>query len=446
MKMLNLSANPIAVLVSAAISVALPLQVSWGAPNEDSAAHTPQPIRLSKVSEPPELKGLTQRPYVPPPEVDRKFLNSRISKADPKVPESIPPAIKDLDELIAEEPQRSDFYLIRAELSCYNHAPARDIIDDVDKSIAAYRRDSSSYANLQGHYAVRAHAQLDAGQFEQAVRDLDAALREDYQRGYEIFNDGGADPRKTKVACAWSLPDFDTLQTKFPKDSRPLLYRGLYLDFYTSFHGDDDLSGAVAAFKAAAAIDAKSPLPHFFLGQLDILGRAGGLMSTANASCIDDIVPRTEACKKLDVIHEDGIRELTTTIALDPSFAPAFEIRAEGYLETKQYQQAIRDYSDALIHEASEHERGSLLNDRALAETNAGALQPAVEDFGASIKLSCKPTDLNLCNQYVNRANAFVKLRTYDRALDDLSMAIRSNLGPVLPLGYFPVPEDLPGV
>jgi tetratricopeptide (TPR) repeat protein len=134
-------------------------------------------------------------------------------------------------------------------------------------------------------------------------------------------------------------------------------------------------------------------------------------------------------------LHENGVRELTAALALDPGFAPAYEERAEAYMKLKQYDQAIRDYTDALRLESKQKEMGVLHNDRGLAKFHIGLYKSSMEDFAQAVTLLCKSDVEKQCDEYVNRANAYAKLKDYSHAVEDLSRAIRSHLGGTLVWG-----------
>jgi tetratricopeptide (TPR) repeat protein len=384
---------------------------------------------LARAIEPPELKGPSARSRIPPTAADVLLIGSQALKADPDHPETLAPALKDLNDVIALAPERSDLYLVRATLSCFNRAEASSVVADINKSIELYRPGQSAYENLAGHYALRARVELDTGHFADSVKDLDLAIAQNYDNAADIFNDGKVEPSKSSRRCAWTQPDLDLLASKLPADGRPFIYKGLYLNFFSRFSIENRSAASLEAFNRAAELAPKSPLPHYYEGLLYISGNLGGMMSKANSGCLDYVVPRTEACGALDQLHENGVHELTAALALDPDFAPAYEERAEAHLKLKQHAQAIRDYGDALRLETNQKEMGILFNDRGLAKFNIGRYKSSVEDFTQAIKLLCNSDVEKQCDEYVNRANAYAKLRNFPAAAEDLSMAIRSHLG-----------------
>jgi tetratricopeptide (TPR) repeat protein len=147
------------------------------------------------------------------------------------------------------------------------------------------------------------------------------------------------------------------------------------------------------------------------------------MMSMKNAKCLDWEVPRTPACLELDETHRTGIRSLTQAIALDPKLGPAYRLRANGLSKLKEYGQAIRDYDTALeLISTGEHARISY-NDRGLAKVALGQYQGAVSDFSQSIALGCKDYGC-----YVNRADAYLKLQNYTKAIENISLSIKRFL------------------
>jgi tetratricopeptide (TPR) repeat protein len=377
------------------------------------------------------------RARIQPKAVDLEFVNSKVIKSvDPDHPETIAPALQELDHLIAEAPDRSDFYLLRANFKCLERADPHAVISDIDKSIRLHHAGDSAYENLQDHYALKARVELDSNNYGDSLRELELAAAEDYDDASSAFNDGKTKPSQQSRLCVWTLADFNLLAQKLPQDFRPHLFKGIYLDLYSRF--DVEGNGArdiLAAYERAAQLAPDSALPHYFSGRLYIGGSLGGLTSMPRAKCLDFVVPRSQECLKLDELRTRGVQELTAAIALDRGFTSAYEERAEAFFQLKQYRQAIRDYTDALRLERKPNEKGILYNDRGLASVNLGKYQSAVDDMTQSIRLRCDKPGNDRCDEYVNRADAYVKLKDYRHAVDDYSMAIRSALNGVLIFG-----------
>ena len=312
-----------------------------------------RPESPRQIVEPAELTGPAKPTPPPPTAAMRRFVESKaIQAADPKDAKTLAPALRELDALIQAEPRNSDFYLLRASLSCHAHVSPRSILADIDQSISLHAFSKvGPYPTLKDHYGLKAKVEFDNGQYQDAMSDLDAAIKQNYDSGEQIFNDGNVEPTTTTQLCVWTQPDLDLLAQKFPTDYRPLIYRGLYLSFFYSFSLDSDYKPVLEAFQRAVALNPASPLPHYFIGGLYTMGRLGGLFSTASAKCIDDFVPRTAACLALDELHRTGVRSLTRAIAVEPTFRPAYQMRALALAKLKLYRQAIRDYDKVVVTE-----------------------------------------------------------------------------------------------
>ena len=403
------------------------MPVLWG--QSATSGHKPHgrsDVHLLQIAEPPELVGPPVPTPTPPSPASRQFVESKVIRAaDPKDPRTLPPAIRELTTLILAEPTNSDFHFLRATLSCYNRAKAKDILDEIALSISLHENSkSSSDPTLKDRYALKAKVEFESGRFEESMRDLDAAIREDYEDAEDIFNDGNVKPSTTTQPCVWSQADFDTLGRQFPKDYRPSLYRGLYLTFFHRFDVESDYNAVLDAFQRAAALNPASPLPHFFIGSLYTVGGLGGMMSMKNARCLDDVVPRTAECIALDEAHRTGVRSLTQAIALDPKFGPAYALRADALSKLKEYRQAIRDYDAVLLLTHTKKAAHTAYNDRGLSRAALGQYQAAVLDYTQAIALGCE----DLCGSYDNRADAYIKLHNHANAIEDISASIKQSL------------------
>jgi tetratricopeptide (TPR) repeat protein len=382
-------------------------------------------IRPNSVAEPPELDRAPLPPPPPPTPATRQFAQSKaIRAADPEVPATLGPAIHELNSLIEQEPRNSDFYFLRASLACYAHAGEEDILHDVAASMSLHDSHRSAYETLREHHVLKAKIEFEHGHYQEAMRDLDEAIKEDYETAQQVFNDGKTKASMTTQPCAWTLPDLDALADRFQADYRPPLYRGLYLSYFLAFDLNSDYKPVLDAFNHAAELAHTSPLPHFFTGTLYTIGRLGGLMSIANAKCLDYIVPRTEPCAALDDARRTGVRALTRAIALDSKFTPAYAIRANALYDLKEYRQAIRDYDQVLELAVRGKPTRSTYNDRGLAKMALRDYRSAVKDFDQSISLGCDES----CQSYDNRADAYLKLGEYAKAIADINRSINRVL------------------
>jgi tetratricopeptide (TPR) repeat protein len=129
-------------------------------------------------------------------------------------------------------------------------------------------------------------------------------------------------------------------------------------------------------------------------------------------------------CLALDDAHRTAVRSLTRAIALDPKFGPAYELRAISFTDLKDYRQAVRDY-DKVVELISEPEAARIAyNDRGLAKISLGEYESAIQDFTKSIAMGCEKS----CDSYKNRADAYIKLHNYPKAIADVSASIKETL------------------
>jgi tetratricopeptide (TPR) repeat protein len=355
-----------------------------------------------------------------------QFIQSKaITAADPHEVKTLAPAIREITELIRLEPTNSEFYLVRATYLCYVRASSAEVLDDISRSISLHQQSTlTAFPTLREHYALKAKVEFESSHFEDSMRDLDAAIATDYDDAQQVFNDGNVKPTKTAQPCVWTEADFDTLERRFPQDYRPSLYRGLYLTFFYSFDLDSDYSPVLDAYHRAATLNPHTPLPELLIGDLYIVGRLGGMMSIKSTQCLDDIVPRTPECLALDEFHRTGVRSLTQAIAIDPNFGSAYAVRAIAFSKLKEYRQAIRDYDKVLELKPIREAARISYNDRGLAKAALGEYQSAILDFTQSIAIGCKET----CGSYDNRADAYLKLHNYPKAIEDISSSIKLTL------------------
>lgn len=375
--------------------------------------------------EPPELTG-DAAPVLPGPSTaETKFVQSKaLREADPHDTKTLGPAIRELDELILIEPTNSAFYFTRATLSCYNGGNPIQILADVARAVSlqAHSR-SHEHPTPRDLLAFKAKIEFESGHLEQSMADLDSAIKYDYKTAGDVFNDGNVKPTTTKDPCVWTQSDLDTLEQRFPTDYRPPLYRGIYQNFFLRFDVESDRKEVIAAFQHSAELNSTVALPPFFIGQLYTEG-LGGFMSMQNAKCLDWVEPRTPECTALDETQNKGIRFLTQTIALDRNFTAAHELRAEAYLKLKEYRKAIRDFDRVLELAPSGENARIAYNDRGIAKSSQGQYEAAVQDFTKSIAMGCNES----CGSYDNRADAFMKLHNYPKAIEDISRSIKKTL------------------
>jgi tetratricopeptide (TPR) repeat protein len=356
--------------------------------------------RIAGVSEPPELTGEPKQ-VSKPNEVDLEFFKLFENKSDDQAKAAMP----QLDEFITQHPNYSNAYMFRVTLTaCKSDNPDYASISNDVK--AALSNSSSSIYNDTDYYSLLGKINLATGKYEQAISDLEKAMSRDLSSADKMFNIGGVEPKRESDFCTWNLADLDSLISKFPKDYRTWLYRGLYYQFFTTF-GEEYYSKALTQFQRAAILSPRSPLPPYLIGELS--SKASFWTKKAWAS---------DAGR--DEITTNAVQAYTKAIQIDPNFLPAYEQRASSYLNLKKYPQAINDFDKVL---ALDPNNSTAFSDRGIAKLETKQYFAAISDFGDSIRLKGEGHSF-LPELYQYRGDAYVELGQYRDAISDYSRSI----------------------
>jgi tetratricopeptide (TPR) repeat protein len=304
--------------------------------------------RQRAVVDPVELSGPPKKPIVVTPARRALAQSAVMEQLNSKDPSVLATAVREITSFIQRDPTDTDFFIMRATVSCeIAGSNKEEILKDVNTSIKLWKpNENSAFGSLKDHYAQKAKVEFLLGRYADALNDLDAGTRIDYDRAEQMFNNGNVKPDEpTATPCVWSQADVNKLAELFPKDYRTSLYVGLYRLGFSIYSFDTDYQPILKSFEHAAEINPSSAVPSYFNAYPYVYGGIGGLMSNANAKCLDDEVPRTKPCLELDEIHRTGVRYLTKAIAADPTFEPAYALRAGAHRKLRENRQAIRDYT-----------------------------------------------------------------------------------------------------
>ena len=341
------------------------------------------------VVDPAELSGPPKKPIAVTP-AKRAFAQSGVmEQLNSKDPSVLATALRGITSFIQQDPTDTDFFIMRATVSCEIAGSNKEgILRDIDTSIKLWKpNENSAFDSLRDHYAQKAKVESLLGRYADALNDLEAGMRIDYDRAEQMFNNGNVKPNEPiAMPCMWSQADVNKLAELFPKDYRTSLYAGLYRLEFSHYSLDTDYQPILKSFEHAGEINPSSAVPPYFSAYPYVYGGIGGLMSNANAKCLDDVVPRTKPCLELDEIHRAGVRYLTKAIAADPTFEPAYALRAAAHLKLRENRQAIRDYTKALELDQKAH----LYQDRASAESGLKEYQAAILDYTKGSAQGCE--------------------------------------------------------
>jgi len=367
------------------------------------------PVKIAGVAEPPELTGEPKK-IKKPTEALRQFAEVTGDVLDKDKAKAARPKLNDF---IQRHPDYSDAYFMRAmcDLCVLNSHDYSSALTDVELAISTHPvfTGQTAYDNLTPHYSLRAKIRLAMEQYREAMDDLEAAMKFDLASADHIFNTGAVEPETTSEPCTWSLTDLNTVVATFPNDYRALLFRGLYLMFFTTFN-EDYYAKAMQEFEKAAVLNPKSPLPHYFIAKLH--SKAALLSRRASSD-----EGRKDARRK-------ATQAYTKAIQLNPRFLKAYESRAGSYGALEQYDLAIRDHDKVL---ELDPENVTAYADRGLAKLEAGRFLAATVDLGDAIRRK-KDDDATLGMSYQLRADAYMKLGDYRDAIADYSKAIEREL------------------
>lgn len=362
---------------------------------------------ISGISEPPEMRGPAK--VVPRPSLADESLLGVMKQAGPNgfTKASVPA----LNGLIKEYPNYADGYYWRAQAeACGSHPPNLSQAEaDLQKAIVLNVNGDATFKNDQA-LSLQAKLEIATGHQSAGLNLMEKSVRSDLGSAPDIFNIEGTHPESSSTFCIWNLNDLNTLERKAPHDWRPFLLEALYYQFFTTFN-ENYYAISANRFRKAAALDPQNPIIPYLQGELH--RKAVFWKKIAWSS---DTVRNS--------MNQATLPFFTRAIHLDLSFEPGYEARAETYLDLKRDASAIQDFDKAI---SLRPDNTTTLSDRGLAKSDIGDYYGATTDFGDAIRLM-KPGDDYLPNDYVNRGDAYVKLRNYSEAIEDYSSAIRLRL------------------
>ncbi len=204
-------------------------------------------VKIEGVSEPPELSGEAKKVTKPSDADTELFELIGHLKNEDETKFTLPK----LDDFITRHPDYSDALFLRAycKACILNDHGFTSIQSDVE---AAMSRVGQVY-NSTDYYSLLARLEFAKANYVKAVDYLDKAMMRDVDTASGMFNIEGVKPARDSKFCEWNLTELDALVERFPKDYRPLLFRGLYYEFFTTFK-EDYYPPAMQNFQKAALL------------------------------------------------------------------------------------------------------------------------------------------------------------------------------------------------
>ncbi|MHB1561081.1 MAG: tetratricopeptide repeat protein [Isosphaeraceae bacterium] len=284
--------------------------------------------------------------------------------------------------------------------------PLTDAVSYYDARVAASPGDPDLLT-------LRAMIRLDLGQPARAIRDCDAAIRQDPNRAWAYYFRGLA--RLGRGDAGKALADIDRAIQLDGSLERPHWARGRVL-----LHKNDP-KGAVGSFGKAIELEPKFAAAYRDRAAAWMLGdqpdRAAADID--RALHLDPKDPMAYCIRgRIRAIRDawsEALGDFKNALALNPYLARAYLDRGNGRLRRKEYAEALRDIEQAV------HLDPELLFEFSSSHSEHGKGHPeqAVADFTELIRLDPQ-TVVARCA----RGSALLGLRRFDAAIQDLDMAI----------------------
>jgi len=131
-----------------------------------------------------------------------------------------------------------------------------------------------------------------------------------------------------------------------------------------------------------------------------------------------------------DINHDkEAIQDFTEAIRLDPDFAAAYQYRGQMYYGKSKYDEAIKDYSEAielcLKHTHDKHRYTPIVScvyfSRGQVYDKLLKYTEAIKDYTESIRLDSR--SLNAASAYLARGNAYKKVNKLKESEKDIAKA-----------------------
>ncbi len=365
------------------------------------------------VDEPPELTGPGKKFTTPAP-VFKEFAT--LLEID-KWKESDLVKMKEVSDRLTEFLRKHhDFalaYMMRAMTNfCFvGSTDYQSINSDLANAFRYHTPQDEGAFDEASLIAMRAKIHFQAGEYKQALDDLESAMKAKLNDADKIFGSGETKPETSnKNACVWTMSNLEVLEAKFPKDYRVPLLRGIYIKFFTTFD-EKYYQPAIQELQKAALLNPRSPYPHFFIGEVQM--KSAFWTKAAWSSDEGKDQPRRRA-----------ITSYTKAIQLDPTFTLAYAMRASAYSGLKEHKQAVADYDKVL---EQDKENVIAYADRGLANLETGRYLAATVDLGEAIRRKGEGSN-TLWMSYEYRGDAYAKMRAYRDAIENYSQAIKYQL------------------
>ena len=357
------------------------------------------------IVEPLELRGEAQG-LAEPTEVQK-----RLGEALPKSndPGELRRAREAVNVIVQQYPNSTEALSMRLTLSCQigtKDAPvaAADIDELIRLQTSASDNTEPALLSESELLKMEGKVEYDLGNRRKTVDDLYAAISLDVHNADDVLSSGGVGPENKSEPCSWYKPDLDQLIKEYPTDYRVYLLRGLHYAVFARF-GDKNkyLQTAASDYNRAAVLNPRSPLPHYFLGRLYLSGlavlfgtdpntgdkRAKALAAYDKALGIDPrftegYFERAELYLELKQ-YRNAIINFDKVIEANAKVQGAYHDRGVAKLESNDFYGAISDFSSALDNRLADAKLA--YENRADAYVKVSNYNNAIKDYTQAIKI-----------------------------------------------------------
>ncbi len=185
-----------------------------------------------------------------------------------------------------------------------------------------------------------------------------------------------------------------------------------------------DLNDGLRDVVQALKIDPRFAKAYCVMGNIFWLGndpnKAGEAFERAVEYAPND--PDVVYNRALFELHRDddkAIADCTTVIRLSPTYADAYYIKGNAYLDQQKYDDALTAYTEGI---RLKPDYANLYHQRGLVYERMGEWTEAIDDLGRSIRL--QPGN---DSEYFTRGSIYAQEKEYAQAIDDFSRAIELN-------------------
>jgi tetratricopeptide (TPR) repeat protein len=262
------------------------------------------------------------------------------------------------------------------------------------------------------------------GQTDKALTDYAAAIRADSKTSLAYLGRGMLLAAR-KRAYDRAIEDFDKVLALEPYNVDALISRG------DAFSNLGDAGRAMIDLNVAVALAPDRTAPYLFRGLAEARrdNRSVARQDYAAALAIDprsaDARVNLAALDMLEGKHEAAVRELDQAISIYALNPVAYYNRGYAHFALRQYEEAITDYSAAILLEPR---FGAAYNNRALVRAIRGSdLVKALGDSDEALKLLPINLDVHVTRGfiYLKLGDPALALHEYNAALDiDPNLAV----------------------